>query len=38
MVARFDLAADVTLAELRVELMYPRDADAERFFRESAYG
>jgi hypothetical protein len=33
MVARFDLAADVTLAELRVELMYPRDADAERFFR-----
>ena len=33
MVARFDLAADITLAELRVELMYPRDADAERFFR-----
>jgi hypothetical protein len=38
MVARFDLAADITLAELRVELMYPRDVDAERFFRESAYG
>jgi hypothetical protein len=38
MVARFDVAADVTPAELRVELMYPRDAEAERFFRESAYG
>jgi transcriptional regulator with XRE-family HTH domain len=33
MVGRFDPAADITLAELRVELMYPRDADAERFFR-----
>jgi hypothetical protein len=33
MVASFDHAADITLAEVRVELMYPRDADAERFFR-----
>jgi hypothetical protein len=34
MVARFDAAADVTLDELRVELTYPQDAAAERFFRE----
>jgi hypothetical protein len=33
MVARFDHIGDVTLHELRVELMYPLDADAERFFR-----
>jgi transcriptional regulator with XRE-family HTH domain len=33
MVARFDHIGDVTLDELRVELMYPLDADAERFFR-----
>lgn len=33
MTARFDHAADVTLDELRAELMYPLDADAERFFR-----
>ena len=33
MVARFDHIADVALDELRVELMYPLDADAERFFR-----
>jgi hypothetical protein len=33
MVARFDPADDITLDELRVELMYPMDADAERFFR-----
>ena len=33
MVARFDHTGDVTLDELRVELMYPLDADAERFFR-----
>ena len=32
MVARFDHTDDVTLDELRVELMYPLDADAERFF------
>lgn len=34
MVARFDAAADVTLDELRIELTYPQDAAAERFFRE----
>jgi transcriptional regulator with XRE-family HTH domain len=33
MVARFDHIAEVTLDELRVELMYPLDDDAERFFR-----
>ena len=33
MVARFDHIGDVTLDELRVELMYPLDEDAERFFR-----
>ena len=33
MVARFDHTGDVTLDELRVELMYPLDDDAERFFR-----
>jgi transcriptional regulator with XRE-family HTH domain len=33
MVARFDQAADITLDELRIELMYPIDSAAERFFR-----
>jgi hypothetical protein len=33
MVARFDPIAEVTLDELRVELMYPLDQAAERFFR-----
>jgi len=33
MVARFDQAADVTLDELRVELLYPFDDAADRFFR-----
>jgi transcriptional regulator with XRE-family HTH domain len=33
MVARFDQAADVTLDELRVELIYPFDDAADRFFR-----
>jgi len=33
MVARFDAVADVTLDELRVELMYPFDDAADRFFR-----
>jgi transcriptional regulator with XRE-family HTH domain len=33
MVARFDHPAEATLDELRVELMYPMDATAERFFR-----
>jgi transcriptional regulator with XRE-family HTH domain len=32
MVARFDQAAEITLDELRVELMYPFDDTAERFF------
>jgi transcriptional regulator with XRE-family HTH domain len=35
MVARFDPVAEVTLDELRVELMYPLDEAAERFFREA---
>jgi len=33
MTARFDHPAELTLDELRVELMYPLDAVAERFFR-----
>jgi transcriptional regulator with XRE-family HTH domain len=35
MVARFDQPTDVTLDELRVELIYPLDDAAERFFRDS---
>jgi transcriptional regulator with XRE-family HTH domain len=35
MVARFDPVAEVTLEGLRVELMYPEDEAAERFFRRS---
>ena len=31
--ARFDSALDVTLDELRIELLYPADDAAERFFR-----
>lgn len=31
--ARFDHIAEVTLDELRIELMYPLDDEAERFFR-----
>lgn len=31
--ARFDHAADVTLDELRAELIYPLDEQADRFFR-----
>lgn len=34
MVARFDAAAEVILDELRIELIYPQDASAERFFRD----
>jgi transcriptional regulator with XRE-family HTH domain len=34
MVARFDPVAEVTLDELRIELMYPMDSAAEQFFRE----
>ena len=33
MTARFDDTAEVTLDELRIELMYPLDDDADRFFR-----
>jgi transcriptional regulator with XRE-family HTH domain len=36
MVARFDHPAEVTLDELRVELMFPLDETAERFFRARA--
>jgi transcriptional regulator with XRE-family HTH domain len=32
--ARFDTATDITLDELRIELIYPQDTTAERFFRE----
>jgi hypothetical protein len=31
--SRFDQVAEVTLDELRIELFYPSDAAAERFFR-----
>jgi len=37
MVARFDQVADVTLDELPIELMYPADETAERFFAEHAH-
>ena len=33
MTARFGTARDVTLDELRVELVFPRDEEAEAFFR-----
>ena len=36
MVARFDQASEITLDELRVELMYPFDESADRFFRHRA--
>ena len=36
MVARFGTAREVTLDELRVELVFPRDDEAEAFFRRSA--
>jgi hypothetical protein len=38
MVARFDNARELTLDELQIELTYPRDAAAERFFRDRATG
>jgi transcriptional regulator with XRE-family HTH domain len=38
MIARFDQAAEITLDELSVELMYPFDDAAERFFRSHASG
>jgi len=36
MVARFEPTTDVTLDELRVELMYPADAEADDYFRALA--
>ncbi len=33
-VPRFDPATDVTLDELRIELTYPLDPAADRFFRD----
>ncbi len=36
MVARFGTAREVTLDELRVELVFPRDEEGEAFFRGSA--
>jgi len=36
MVARFGTAREVNLDELRVELVFPRDEEAEAFFRHSA--
>jgi hypothetical protein len=36
MVARFDHPAETTLDELRVELLYPMDEDADQFFRYPA--
>ncbi len=38
MAARFDQVAEVTLDELRIELFYPLDAAAERFFRARSSG
>lgn len=38
MVARFDPVTEVTLDELRIELMYPQDEAAEHFFRQLAAG
>ena len=35
-VAAFEHAVDVTLDEVRVELVYPEDAEAEAFFRAAA--
>lgn len=35
-VMRFDSAVEVTASELKVELMFPADADSERFFRDLA--
>jgi hypothetical protein len=35
-VARFESAVDVTLDELRVELVYPQDDASDRFFHEIA--
>jgi hypothetical protein len=37
-VAQFGAARDVTLDELRIELIYPADDEAEVFFRSSSEG
>ena len=37
-VIRFDTANDVTLSELRIELMYPGNEAADRFFRVAKPG
>jgi hypothetical protein len=34
--ARFDHSLELTLAELRVELVYPLDESSAQFFREAA--
>jgi hypothetical protein len=36
MTARFGAARDVTLDELRIECLFPRDEQSERFFRSLA--
>jgi hypothetical protein len=36
MMTRFGTAREVTLDELRVEMIYPADDTAEAFFRERA--
>jgi hypothetical protein len=38
MVARFDIARELTLDEVQIELSDPRDAAAERFFRTRGSG
>ena len=35
MVARFGTAREVTLDELRVELVFPRDEEADAFFKQN---
>jgi hypothetical protein len=35
LVVRFDAANDVTLSELRIELMYPANEAADRYFRQT---
>lgn len=37
-VLRFDRALDVTLSEIRVELVYPADDETDRWFRTQAQG
>jgi hypothetical protein len=35
-VMRFDTAVEVTTSQLRIELMFPADGDAEAYFRAHA--